>query len=105
MPLDLTILGPNGSPSRQVSIGVETHALIARTAQTLNLRLIQRMSDYYADAEYSVVDLPILLQELEQLLALADEQNNIAMREVVSECLDLAREAIRKGVGIFGLAD
>ena len=50
MSLDIAILGPDGAPSKQVSIGVDDHYRLMQLVGQRPGSLLSRIGDYYADA-------------------------------------------------------
>ncbi len=68
MSLDVAILGTDGSPKRQVSIGVDDHHRLMQLVGDSPESLLSRIRDYYADAEFGSVELGKLIQEIAILL-------------------------------------
>ena len=104
MAYDLAILNAEGAPYRQVSIGVDDHFRLIAIAKDIGLPLIQRFSDYYADAEF----LPTEMDGLQAELMLVRD-NMTSTKQVVpswmANAIELTAEARSRLSGIVGIAD
>lgn len=78
MPLDLVILGPDGRPARTVGIGVSQHAELVAQAKSRGLTLLQRLEEYYEDAQFSADELSALVDELSKVEAAIDQSSELA---------------------------
>ena len=58
MSLDIAILGANGSPKRQVSIGMDEHWRLMQLVGE-NGGLLKRLGNYYADTEFQKTELDV----------------------------------------------
>ncbi len=67
MSLDITLLGTDGTPKKQVSIGVDDHYRLTQLIGQ-SRGLLTRLNDYYADAEFEHAELDRLAEEVRTLL-------------------------------------
>jgi hypothetical protein len=104
MPYDLAIVNTKGAPCRQVSINVDDHSRLIAIAKDLGLPLLQRMSDYYADAEFLVTEMEGLQAEWMRVSQCMNVTNRV-VPSWVSEAIALVAEAKAKKSGIVGIAD
>ena len=79
MSLDVTILDDQDQVIRSVGLGVDEHWELVQLAAEARLPLLERMHDYYSDAQIAVEELPAFLEEMQVL----------AEREGVSDRLRL----------------
>jgi hypothetical protein len=103
MSLDLSILGPDGRPCEEVPLAVQEHSYIILAAQRLGLDYMLRMSDYYADTEYSRDEIPMLIGEI-QILQRSDMLNEAEM-DRLRWCKELCEHAIAKNCPVRVIAD
>lgn len=103
MALDLAILGKDGSPTAQVSISLVTHDWLITGAESLNLPLISRLSEYYEDTEFSHSELPKLKKEFEKISREKSPKANAS--ETISAIINLVDEAILKNKDLRVIAD
>jgi hypothetical protein len=102
MALDVALLGEDGEPEVAVAIGVDAHVRLMRVAREAGLELLQRMSDYYEDAEFDAGEVAALTAELDcaDSRVLDDE-----LRNVLSAIRKLVERASRAKRGLVAIAD
>ena len=94
MSLDWCTLRPDGTPEVAVAMGTDSHhVLFVRGG---HLPLLCRAADYYQDADYAPDEVGELLDELASIGPLAGTEAKLAA---------LCRDALRRGCGIFAIAD
>lgn len=70
MALDFAILNKDGFPEKSVEIGGNLHhALISLANSEGTTKVIKRMGDYYEDSDFSLAEIPSLIEELELVKA------------------------------------
>lgn len=90
MSLDIAILGANGSPKKQVSIGVDEHYQLMQFVGE-NGGLLRRLDDYYGDIEFEPAELGSLIRELTALRArCGDDKQLISFLDGFIELAELA---------------
>ena len=104
MAFDLAILDNQGKPSRQVSIGVAEHFQLLALAKDQQLPLIQRMSDYYADVEFSSCELKGFSHELQIVQGCMTSEGKPSPAWIL-DVMKLVCEAMDLSIGIVGIAD
>lgn len=102
MSLDLSILGDDGAPRASVAIGNAAHAKLMQAARVERLRLVLRMSDYYADATIRASEVAAFVDELNRLDAVAGDAE---VRELAAGLRALARDALALGKDLEAIAD
>jgi hypothetical protein len=103
MSFDVVLLGADGRPEKTVPIGVDVHARLMDLASRQKLSLLQRMSDYYEDAKYSVAELQSLADEVNRVgTATGDD---VELSAVAKGLLDLIADAKARSRGLEALAD
>ena len=100
--LDITILGPDGRPSEQVSIGLENHDQLMRSISRSDC-MLKRLNDYYADAEFHNTELDSLIKEL--LIVREHGQNNEPFLLFLNSFIALAEQGKRKQLPLIAIAD
>jgi hypothetical protein len=100
MSLDIAILGEDGAPHRQISIGVEEHwRLIEAVAGSTSL--LARIQDYYQDVHYSYEELASLAQETAQVRRRLEHDHGLfRFLGDFQELIAAAREE-RKGLSVL----
>jgi hypothetical protein len=102
MSLDIAILDADGSPKKQVSIGVDDHyrltQLIAQSGG-----LLARLNDYYADAEFDYSELDGLAEEVRMLLARCRDDK--ALLSFLNGLSELIVEAKQEQKPLLAIAD
>jgi hypothetical protein len=103
MSLDIVILGTDGRPERELPIGVNQHYRLMHVARELDLPLLERISDYYGDAEYKDEELLSLGAEIEKLFAhcVGDDE----LLQIISDLQNLVSCAREDKRGIEAIAD
>jgi hypothetical protein len=102
MSLDIAILGENGSPKQQVSIGVDDHWRLMQLVGEDD-GLLKRLGNYYADAEFQKIELDELAQELTALCARChDDERLLSFLNAFS---GLAEQAKREQQSLLAIAD
>src|SRR5262245_30632793 len=91
MSLDFAILDSNGAPKNQVSIGLNAHYMLMHLADQTKGRLLKRLNDYYADAEFDISELETLLRELIYVRAKCPPEEPLF--SVLKDVMDLAEAA------------
>ena len=103
MALDFAILNKDGFPEKSVEIGVNLHhALISLANSDGATKVIKRMGDYYEDSDFSLAEIPSLIEELELVKA---KNASEEIKKKIEEMIELSKEAIRKKIGISVIAD
>lgn len=102
MSLDIAILGADGSPKDQVTIGMDEHH---RLMQLIGGRdgLLARLNDYYADAEYEHSELDGLIAEATSLAARCRDDERLY--SILSELSKLSQNAKSVGEALVVIAD
>lgn len=103
MSLDLVTLGADGKPDRQVRISDPAHHGMIGKARALNLPLLMRLEDYYADAEIAPEELGAFVAEVDKLVAAAAGDAQVA--PLAANMKRLALEAQKERKPILALAD
>jgi len=94
MSLDIAILGADGSPKKQVSIGVNDHYRLTQLVGKNGL--LARLNDYYADAEFENAELDDLVREATALRAQCrDDEQLLSFLNGVVELAELAKREQR----------
>jgi hypothetical protein len=103
MSLDIAILGADGCPKKQVSIGVDEHYRLTQIIGGMPDSLLARMNDFYADAEFENSDLDGLAVEVQSLLVRCkDDEGLIPFLKGLSE---LIVEAKKEQKPLLAIAD
>ena len=104
MAFDVAILDGQGYPVDQVSLSVDEHYAVMVFARRMSLPLLQNMSDYYEDVEYTPDEVLGLVQEIRA--ALADSGSDAgSARMPLSSLLAISVRAAEGRVGLSALAD
>ena len=67
MSLDVTILDDQDQVIRSVGLGVDEHWELVQFAAEASLPLLERLHDFYSDAQIAVEELPAFLEEVQVL--------------------------------------
>jgi hypothetical protein len=102
MSLDITILGADGSPKQQVSIGVDDHYRLMQLVGK-DGGLLVRLEDYYADAEFRNAELGKLVQEVMVLRARCHDDKQLL--SFLNGLVELAELAKREQQPLLAIAD
>ncbi len=103
MPLDLAVLGSDGTPADVVPIRASVHERLMLVAQQVRASLLLRMSDFYLDAEYGCAELPALGSEVEQVMRAALEDQELG--QVLQQAKGLLHRALLQGAAVVAIAD
>lgn len=103
MPLDIVVLGTDGRPEREMQMGVDPHHRLMQATRDLDLPLLERISDYYGDAEYRVEELVALEAEVERLIFRCAGDDELL--EILTNLQGLALYARESQRGIEAIAD
>jgi hypothetical protein len=103
MSLDIVILGQDGRPAEQVSLGVDDHHRLMQFASEHSADLLLRLNDYYSDSEFRGDELSTLIAEAESLRSRC--KDNQALRSFLSALVELARLAQAQEQPLLALAD
>jgi hypothetical protein len=103
MALDLAIVGPDGSPERSVGIRADEHERILAVATTTKARLLLRLKDFYADADYAPSEVAELRDEAIVIREALKSDSDCAV--VIERTVDLLDQALREKRGISAIAD
>lgn len=101
MSLDIAILGANGSPEKQISIGADEHERLMKIVP--HAGLLRRLRDYYADAEFRPQELPLLAEEAAALARSCQADSTLSL--FLGDLNSLAIVAWRKGTSLVAIAD
>ena len=104
MAYDVAVLNSQRRPVDQISFAVDEHFAIIKLAHRLSLPQLQRMSDYYEDAEYSSDDVIELVKEVETALAYVGSGVEKA-RIPLTSLLEISKRAMEGKVGLMAIAD
>jgi hypothetical protein len=99
----MVILDTDGRPERELQIGVNPHHRLMQATHELDLPLLERISDYYGDAEYKAEELAALEAEVKKLITHCAGDDELL--QVLSDLQDLASFAIETQRGIEAIAD
>jgi len=102
MSLDIAILGPDGSPKKHVSIGVDDHYRLMQLVGKSG-GLLARLNDYYADAEFEHFELDCLAEEVRTLLIPCREDT--ALLSFLNGLSELIVEAKQEQKALLAIAD
>ena len=103
MSLDIAVLDDNGAPARQVSIDIRDHCRLMQQVNDSHHRLLQRISDYYTDVEYSSNELDSLIAEVSSVLLRC--RNDQQLTSILEGLCEVAKIAKKTNVSLFALAD
>jgi hypothetical protein len=103
MSLDIAILGADGTPKKQVSIGVDDHYELMKLVGNGDDRLLSRLSNYYADAEFNIEELGNLHDEVQLLLERS--RQNIRMSSFLTVFMDLINQAKSEQKPLLAISD
>lgn len=103
MSLDITMLGKDGKPEFWVSIGLDVYERFLELAEFYNLRLTQRLSDYWSDAQFETHELSALAAEIETLRDTND--NDQRVRDFLENLLSFVGFAKSKNEKLYAIAD
>lgn len=103
MSLDISILGENGSPKKQVSVGVDDHYRLMQVIGQKTNSLLARMRDYYEDAEFETTELESLIGEATDLRAQCREDERL--RSFLTAFIELAETAKMEQKPLIVIAD
>jgi len=103
MSLDFTILDSNGAPEREVGIGVDTHYRLMRLTDQSEGSLLQRLNDYYADAQFDTSELESLLRELIRVREQCGQDEPLI--SVINDLIDLTEAARLEQKPLLVIAD
>ena len=101
MSLDIAILGADGTPKKQVSIGVNTHYRLMQLVGKSGL--LSRLNDYYADAEFENTELDTLVREAAALRRRCGDDE--LLLSFLDGVVDLAELAKREQRPLLAIAD
>jgi hypothetical protein len=97
MSLDIVVLDTDGRPERELQIGVNPHHRLMQVARELQLPLLERISDYYEDAEYRVEELVALEAEVEKtIVRCAGDDELLQILSDLQNLTSYAREVQRR---------
>jgi len=102
MSLDMVILGPDGSPARQMSISVDDHYRLMALAKDTG-RLLMRLNNYYADAEFRYSELEDLAAEIASLQI--SHLHDASLLPFLNDLSDLIAIAKQEHKPIVAIAD
>ena len=102
MSLDITILGPDGSPQHSVPVGVHSHEILMVAAECRGCSKLLRMADYYGDASFSFEELEGLREEIRSVRPDLSAHVWETLCEPFLELVDLA---LRERAKIEAIAD
>jgi hypothetical protein len=100
--LDIAILGADGSPKQQVSIGVDDHHRLMQLVGE-DAGLLKRLHNYYADAEFQNTELDALAQELTVLCARCHADGRLV--SFLDDLIGLVGLAKREQQPLLAIAD
>ena len=103
MSLDFTILDSNGAPEREVGIGVDTHYRLMCLTDQSEGSLLQRLNDYYADAQFDTSELESLLRELIRVREQCGQDEPLI--SVINDLIDLTEAARLEQKPLLVIAD
>jgi hypothetical protein len=101
MSLDIAILGPEGSPKKQISIGADDHHRLMELIGGKGL--LARLNDYYADAEFEPSEVEDLMSEATALSIRCN--NDKQLFSFLSGLIELCRIARSDGTSLVAIAD
>jgi hypothetical protein len=101
MSLDITILGADGFPKRQVSIRVDDHYRLTQLVGKSGL--LARLNDYYTDAEFENAELDSLVREVTALRERCRDDERLV--SFLNGVVGLAELAKREQRALLAIAD
>lgn len=103
MTLDVAIIDGFGRPGASVQVQVGPHVRLMALVDELQLPLLQRLEDYYKDADFAGSELGRLLDEVRTALELASGDAELV--EFLSGLQSLVGTAIEAGLDLAVIAD
>ena len=101
MSFDIAILGADGSPKKQVSIGVDDHHRLTQIIAGKAGSLLARVNYYYADGVFETTELDSLAEEVRTLLLRCkDDQGLLSFLNGLSELIVEAKQEQKPLVAI-----
>lgn len=100
--LDIAVLAKDGTPDRTVSLDMKQHHYLMKSASREGLETVLLLSDYYNDVEFTVEQLPSLINDIKILTDLKKPSQSLG---VLSELKALAEFALRNRIGLSAIAD
>jgi hypothetical protein len=100
--LDIAILGADGSPRNRVSIATDDHWRLMQLTSGSD-SLLQRLQDYYADAEFLTGELDELIRETRMVRERCHENESLFV--FLSALVELAEFAKRERQPLLAIAD
>jgi len=103
MSLDVTIFDDQDQVIRSVGLGVDEHWELVQLAAEASLPLLERLHDYYSDAQIAVEELPAFLEELRVLAS--GEGVSPRLRLVLTDLAHITKCAMAEQRSLTVLAD
>jgi len=105
MSLDIAILGADGSPKKQVSIDVNEHFRLMQIVCEKSGSLLNRLKDYYADAEFKDNELGGLIAEVTEIKAQCHGSGEERLLAFLNDLVELAEIAKCEQRSLIAIAD
>lgn len=102
MSLDIALLGTNGKPEEQICIGLDNYDRLMQLADKDDC-MLQRLNDYYADAEFQNEEIEDLIKELFGVREKSHNSESFLL--FVDSLIELAERAKQKHQPIVAIAD
>lgn len=103
MSLDIAVLDDEGAPVHEVSVPAESHFQLMQQANSLQLRQLLRLHDYYEDVDYTAQETKLLQQETQGLASKCSGRPEFCA--LVNEIEDLVHFAVNNKKAVVAIAD
>lgn len=104
MSYDISIMGPDGRPLKEVNIGVGEHHEIFNYAERYALTNMLHFSDYYIDGELPFNKAQDIMIEIETLVRMNLINSEQALKKV-NEIYALLEVAKENECNVYGISD
>lgn len=103
MSLDITVLDDKGTPVYEVSVPAESHFQLMQQANSLQLRQLSRLRDYYEDVDYTAQETKLLQQETQELASKCSGRPEFCA--LINEIKSLVHFAVNNKKAVVAIAD
>lgn len=102
MSLDIAILTDEGAQGESVPLGTETHYALMQIVSGTQCKLLPRMNDYYADADFDSDEITLLLKEVKLVQQMSTDTRVTSSLQSIK---DLCIKAMGLGKGLAVISD
>ena len=103
MSLDIAVLDDQGAPVHGVAVSAESHFQLMRQAESLQLRQLSRLHDYYEDVDYTAQETQLLQQETQELARECSGRPEFCA--LINEIESLVHLAVNNNKSVVAIAD